>query len=126
MQLPSEIEAKYALPALRAFIAKKLVLEHGFTQEEAAKAIGLTQAAVSNYIRGVRGVKADWENTPIIVEHVEDIVRLIVEKAGPAMVLRRLNLALIDLRRKRVLCKIHKSVEPYVDPKSCSLCPDSS
>ena len=55
MLLPSEIEAKSLIPAIRSILAKKLVEEKNFREEEVAKVLGITQAAVSNYIRGTRG-----------------------------------------------------------------------
>jgi predicted transcriptional regulator len=55
MLLPSEIEAKSLIPAIRSILATKLVEEKHFREEEVAKVLGITQAAVSNYIRGTRG-----------------------------------------------------------------------
>ncbi|HYY71735.1 MAG TPA: helix-turn-helix domain-containing protein, partial [Nitrososphaeraceae archaeon] len=55
MLLPSEIEAKSLIPAIRAILAKKLINEYKMKEEVVAKVIGVTQAAISNYIRGTRG-----------------------------------------------------------------------
>ncbi len=43
------------LPLLRALVAKELVEKYGMTQQEAAKLLNVTQGAVSQYLRGVRG-----------------------------------------------------------------------
>ncbi len=122
MHLPSEIEARYAIPALRALIVRKLVREHGFTQEAAAKAMGLTQAAVSNYLRGTRGVSLGWEDEEEVMRHVDAIVKLILAKADKKEVLKRMNEALLDIREKGVLCNVHKKAEPEVDPDICDIC----
>jgi predicted transcriptional regulator len=55
MLLPAEIESKTLIPALRAILAKKLAEDHNVREEEISKMLGVTQAAVSNYIRGTRG-----------------------------------------------------------------------
>lgn len=122
MQLPSEIEAKYVLPTLRALVAKKLVLEKGYTQEKAAKAVGVTQAAISNYIRGVRGFRTYWENNPIVLRYVDRIVDLIVKQSDQKEINREFNQMLIELRRKGFLCNLHKNVEPFIDTSKCNVC----
>lgn len=43
------------LPDLRALIAKELVINYNYSQEEVARIMNVTQGAVSQYIRGVRG-----------------------------------------------------------------------
>jgi len=55
MLLPAEIESKTLIPALRAILAKKLAEDHNVREEEISKMLGVTQAAISNYIRGTRG-----------------------------------------------------------------------
>lgn len=49
------------LPAIRAILAEILVKHYGCTQTEAAKLLGVTQPAISNYLlskRGKRGIRA--------------------------------------------------------------------
>ncbi len=55
MLLPAEIESKTLIPALRAILSKKLAEDHKIREDEISKMLGVTQAAVSNYIRGTRG-----------------------------------------------------------------------
>jgi len=45
------------LPALRALVAKELVKRHNYSQVKAARKLGTTQAAVSQYICSKRGGK---------------------------------------------------------------------
>ncbi len=54
MRFYCEVFARYALPAIRALLAIELS-ERGFTQEMIAEKLDLTQAAVSQYLRNVRG-----------------------------------------------------------------------
>ena len=58
MLLPAEIEVKSLIPAVRAILAVKLIREYKMKEELAARALGITQAAVSNYIRGIGETQA--------------------------------------------------------------------
>jgi hypothetical protein len=46
---------RYILPAIRAKLAQELVEKHGFKSKDAAEKLGLTQAAISQYISSKRG-----------------------------------------------------------------------
>ena len=50
MLLPAEIESKTLIPALRAIIAKSLAEKHQVREEIISKMLGVTQAAISNYL----------------------------------------------------------------------------
>ena len=52
MLLPAEIESKSLIPALRAIIAKDLAKKHNIREDKISQMLGVTQAAISNYIRG--------------------------------------------------------------------------
>jgi len=55
MLLPAEIESKSLIPALRAIIAKDLAKKHNIREDKISQMLGVTQAAISNYNRGIRG-----------------------------------------------------------------------
>jgi predicted transcriptional regulator len=55
MSTSCESIARYLLPLYRAFAAKELIEKHNFTQVEAAKKLGTTQAAISQYQTSKRG-----------------------------------------------------------------------
>ena len=52
-----EAVARHVLPLYRAFVAKELIEKHGYTQVQAAKKLGTTQAAISQYVTSKRGHK---------------------------------------------------------------------
>ena len=71
MSTSCETIARHILPVYRSFVAKELVAKFNLTQNEAAKKLGTTQAAISQYInskRGVRGVPNYTEIEPIVQE----------------------------------------------------------
>ncbi len=55
MKMPCELIVTHILPTARGAIAKELVTRHGMTQTQVAKMFGVTSAAVSQYIKGMRG-----------------------------------------------------------------------
>ena len=50
-----EIIVQMILPGIRALVAKELMETHGLTQEQTADKLGVSQAAVSQYRRELRG-----------------------------------------------------------------------
>ena len=52
--LPQEIEVWYIIPAIRKELAKQLTSEHGLSYEKAGKLLGISKAAVSQYISNKR------------------------------------------------------------------------
>jgi predicted transcriptional regulator len=52
-----EIIGKYVLPIFRSMLAKELVQNYHLSQTEAAKKLGTTQAAVSQYLSSKRAYK---------------------------------------------------------------------
>lgn len=80
MKPPCTTIVKYLLPAIRAKLARDLIEKHNFRTKDAAEALGLTQAAVSQYIsskRGQQGIKLleqSKEATKVMNELLKKIV----------------------------------------------------
>ena len=55
--LPQEIEVWYIIPAVRKEFAKLLTGTHGFSYEKAGGALGISKAAVSQYLSNKRANK---------------------------------------------------------------------
>ncbi len=58
MSTSCESVARYILPLYRAFVARELIEKYNYTQVQAAKKLGTTQAAVSQYVTSKRGHKS--------------------------------------------------------------------
>lgn len=67
MKLPCEILVE-KLPVIRAMITNEIVNTFGLTQKEAAKKLGITQPAVSQYLAGLRGRKKELSSKRLIIE----------------------------------------------------------
>ncbi len=55
MRPPCEAVVKEVLPAIRAMLVRELIERHRLSQVEVAEKLGITQPAVSQYLRMLRG-----------------------------------------------------------------------
>ena len=85
-----EIVEKSILPSIRALVAKELINEYGLKQEDVARCLGITQSAISHYIRNVRGTTINIENNVEIYEKIKDISRKIVKNTSKTEILSTL------------------------------------
>ena len=126
MLLPSEIESKLLIPAVRAILSKELVIETGLKEEEVARMLGITQAAVSNYLRGTRGdneliskLMSLSEIMSMIKEIGDD---LSTNRAYTAKTLSKFIALCNYMRYSLIICDAHHSLERNIDEKVCEQC----
>ncbi|MEM2210773.1 MAG: helix-turn-helix domain-containing protein [Nitrososphaerales archaeon] len=122
MLLPAEVEARITLPILRAVVAKRLINEQRLNQQQVAKMLGLTQAAVSNYIRNVRGLAFGLENSEDIQTVASWIVTKILQSSDRLTIIYAFNDAVRYIKRKKIICPLHKKIEPELDINNCNVC----
>lgn len=126
MLLPAEIESKTLIPALRAILAKKLAETHSIREDEISKMLGVTQAAVSNYIRGTRG-------DPQLIEKLgreEQVAKMLDELSEslasdmaytPSSLSKFIGLCNY-IKSSLLICDIHHNLESNIDEKICKEC----
>ena len=126
MLLPAEIESKTLIPALRAILAKKLAETHNIREDEISKMLGVTQAAVSNYIRGTRG-------DPQLIEKLgreEQVAKMLDELSDslasdmaytPSSLSKFIGLCNY-IKSSLLICDIHHNLESNIDEKICKEC----
>ena len=122
MLLPADIETKTSVPAHRAHVAKRLIKEYNFSQKDTAKLIGVTQAAISNYLRGTRGNLSSLGDDERIQIIVAEITTMMIEKHELSDIISKFNEACSVIRSNRMLCDIHKKLEPSLDVDNCHVC----
>lgn len=126
MLLPSEIEAKSLIPAVRAILAKKLIKEYSLKEEDVAKVLGITQAAVSNYVRGTRGdmqLISKLESVREVMRMIDDIARdLSTNKAYTPSTLAKFVGLCNYMRYTLLICDVHHSIESNIDEQICEQC----
>jgi predicted transcriptional regulator len=63
MRIPCELIVWYVLPSIRRELARELVDKHHLSQAEVARRFGVTDAAVSQYLKSKRGNSKEIENS---------------------------------------------------------------
>jgi predicted transcriptional regulator len=120
---PEELAAKYLIPALRARIAESLIENHKLSQKEAARRLGVTQAAISQYLRGRRAL---WKNLLVDDTVLSAADALAAEISAGNLdqytLTKRMSLLLDYILRHRLACLIHKEQEPGLDIGQCHIC----
>ncbi len=122
MKPACEIVSLEILPAFRALIAKKLVNQYGLSQKEAAEKMGISQPAVSQYKRDVRGYKTEiFEKNPRLMEMVDSFARSMAsgEVSGFDLTLGFCEICK-HIRFEGDACELHRRLDPGL--ASCSVC----
>ena len=116
-QMPQEIEVWYIIPALRRELTKSMINDFSLTQKQIASIIGLTEAAVSQYMHSKRAKDVIFS---------EAILKEI--KASAQRIIENRNLLLQEMLRltkltavKRVMCDLHKKYDATL-PENCEIC----
>ena len=126
MLLPSEIESKSLIPALRAIIAKKLANEYKIREDQISKMLGVTQAAISNYIRGTRG-DPELIKKLLIEKQVSEIINEICDNLAtdksytPSTLAKFIGLCNY-IKSSLLICDIHHNLESDIDEAICKEC----
>ncbi len=126
MLLPAEIESKTLIPALRAILAKKLAEDHKIREDEISKMLGVTQAAVSNYIRGTRG-DPNLIAKLLAEEQVAKLIDELSEHLASDMAYTPSSLSKFIglcnyIKSSLLICDIHHNLESDIDEKICKEC----
>ena len=121
MQQPSEVTAAKLLPTIRARLAQELLQVHGMTQVRVARALGITQAAVSHYNTRSRGLDQDlMKRFPEIDEFCVDLGAKISSGLSQTEQISRIDQFCEGLEHTVRFCEFHKKVSA-IDP-TCAIC----
>ena len=126
MLLPAEIESKTLIPALRAILAKTLAEKHEIREDEISKMLGVTQAAISNYIRGTRGdpeLIKKLLNEKQVYDIVDEICdNLSTDKSYTPSTLAKFIGLCNYIKSSLLICDIHHNLESDIDEEICKEC----
>ena len=111
---PQEIEAFHIIPAIRREIATKL-REKGHTQRVIAKKLGLTEAAVSYYLKGKRGTEVKFDE-----DSIKQIAKASERLDKGSKFIKEVILLCNFLRKSKKFCKL--SHQLGYAPKNCCAC----
>ena len=116
-----EIVSKNVLPALRSVIAKELV-SYGLNQTEIAKKLGVSQPAVSQYLRYIRGKPKSnkiMDNEKVYAEIKKFCKK--IKDSNMSRVYLSLEVCKICklIRKEKLLCDEHKAI---YNLENCDIC----
>lgn len=116
-QMPQEIEVWYIIPAIRRELAKSMINELNLTQKHVAGAMGLTEAAVSQYLHSKRAKEVVF--TKAVLEEIKKSAKDIAKNENLLMqeMMRLTNLTGV----KHVMCDVHKKHDAKL-PNNCDIC----
>ncbi len=121
MMQPSELLVAKLLPTIRARLAQVLLENYKMKQIEVAKALGITQAAVSHYNTRARGLDQDIvRRFPEIDEFVAGLAKKIHGGLGQTEQIALVNAFSLSLMATQRFCDYHKRTAS-LDP-NCSVC----
>lgn len=119
MRPPCEIMANQLLPALRALISQHLTTEYGFTQNQIARALGVTQASVS---RGLKQIdRFEQYYTPDVRKAARDFAeKLSTERQPLDESIEQLCIFCQSQKIGGLLCRLHRFENPELE--TCEVC----
>jgi hypothetical protein len=115
--MPQEIEVWYLIPALRKELARIFVEEYRLSQKKAAEILGITNAAISQYLSSKRGSEINFNEKE--KKLIRKAAKEIAENQGKLM--KKLYDLCILLRKSKAICEIHKNQDKNVT-KDCDIC----
>jgi uncharacterized protein len=114
--MPQEIAVWYVIPAIRKELSKEL-LKRGIAQKGIASILGVTESAVSQYLKSKRaiGMRFTKEEKKRISEAADKIMK--TKKGARKQIYMLSN----DLMGSKVVCRIHMRQDKSLH-KGCKIC----
>jgi len=121
MKPPCEVALKDLLPLLRAIVAKELKAR-GFSQAKIAEMIGVTQPAVSGYLK-LKGGKSE----PLYLEEVIALSRWLASglasgNLSSSEAVKGICTLCTNLKCQGSVCTLHRSRVPSLMAEGCDIC----
>ncbi|HLD42165.1 MAG TPA: helix-turn-helix domain-containing protein [archaeon] len=114
-KLPQEISTWYIIPAIRREFVKEMI-NQGLSQKKAADRLGLTEAAVSNYMKDKRASQVKLNDH--IKEMIKGSVVNILSKQSD--VFTEVYNVVKECEKDLTVCQIHAAYDEI--PEGCKIC----
>ncbi len=102
--LPQEVEVWYIIPAVRKEFARLLVKEHGMTYEKAGNILGISKAAVSQYLANKRATKVKLDEK--VKNKIKRATKRIIKE--PREIISEFQEILKFMKKTKCSCEICK------------------
>ncbi|HHT74473.1 MAG: transcriptional regulator [Methanomassiliicoccaceae archaeon] len=123
MKIPCELIVWYVLPSIRRELARVLVEKHNLTQAEVARRFGVTDAAVSQYLKSKRGTNKELESSGRYEEFKEEVERAAQRIIDGSDIVTETCRICNMVKHSGMLVKVYEA-HTGVKAPSC-VCPDS-
>lgn len=104
MRAPCELIIWYVLPAIRRELARSMIEDFGLTQRAAANKLGLTDAAISQYLSAKRG--KIQINDPVVLKEIRRSAKRMAQ-GNRDIVLRELCRVCSKAKKRGILKEMH-------------------
>lgn len=108
--LPQEIEVWYVIPAIRKELARSLVDNHEFSYEKAGALLGISKAAVSQYLSNKRANKIKFP--PVVMKEIEKSADRIAKNSKKTLI--EIQRLLGVIKQKKCSCDLCKKYNPEI------------
>jgi predicted transcriptional regulator len=118
-----EVVVQMLIPTMRALIAKELMAKYNLTQQDAAQKLGITQAAVSQYRRELRGSRVPiLEKDKVVSNKIEALAgKMAANKFSSGLdAMEAFCDVCKTIRKRKIICKIHTECSPNLE--ECKVC----
>jgi len=117
--LPQEIEVWYIIPGIRKELSSLFVKKYKLTYEKAGNILGISKAAVSQYLSNKRANKTKFPE--IVKKEIEKSAKEIIKDNKKALI--EIERIIKFIRAKKCSCEVCKKYNPEIikycncDPK---------
>ncbi len=121
MKPPCEVIVWYVIPTIRAELAKELV-RLGMSQKDIAERLGITQSAVSQYIKDKRG-----RGIPVnkeVRKGIKMLAKQVMSEKEPKDTIPGICMVCAIVKSSGSLCDLHKKEDSRLE--GCDVCLEGS
>ncbi len=115
--MPQEVEVWYLLPSLRKELARIFTEKHKLNQKETAKILGITESAVSQYLKDKRARSLNFSK--VEVKEIESCADAILKDRENAK--KHFYKLSVKLRGSKSMCDLHRKHDSNL-PFDCQMC----
>jgi predicted transcriptional regulator len=106
-------------------MAKELVEQHGFKQDQVAEILGISQSAVSKYSRKIRGYVIKVDDIQEISPLIKGMIILLLNRTHQRRELMRLFCeTCVAIRGTSLMCVFCEKSDPKIQIQDCRFCID--
>jgi predicted transcriptional regulator len=121
MKIPCELIVWYVLPSIRRELARELVENHSLTQAEVARRFGVTDAAISQYLKSKRGTNKEMENSGKYPEFKVEIESAAIRMLNGSDIVTETCSICKMVKKSGMLCRIYE-IQAGEKAPSCVWC----